>query len=101
MISRSFACETPPGLRLMTRTCSTAGLARHSSRTASPTMPVAPVMMVLIVMRASPRRYRLDLDQELRPIESRHLDQRHGRRGRRRDARKETVARFAIGRKIS
>src|SRR6267378_2064191 len=48
MISRNFGCDTPPGLRLMTKTCSTSGWFRHSSRTPSPTIPVAPVMIALV-----------------------------------------------------
>src|ERR1700676_4199274 len=48
MTSRSFGCDPPPGLRLMTNTCSTSGWFRHWSRTPSPTMPVAPVMIALI-----------------------------------------------------
>src|SRR5258708_39230647 len=55
IISRSFGCDTPPGLRLMTKTCSTSGWFRHSSRTPSPTMPVAPVMIVLTLMTLDSR----------------------------------------------
>src|SRR5260370_21400070 len=65
MISRSFGWENPPGLRLMTRTCSTSGWLRHSSRTPSPTIPVAPVMIALVFIHcvlptsAGPPRARL------------------------------------------
>src|ERR1700730_3021246 len=51
MISRNFGCDTPPGFRLMTKISSTSGWFKHSIRTPSPTMPVAPVTMVLIFMR--------------------------------------------------
>src|SRR6266436_1290767 len=65
MISRNFGCDTPPGLRLMTKTCSTSGWFRHSSRTPSPTIPVAPVMIALVFIHcvlptsAGPPRARL------------------------------------------
>ena len=39
----------------MTKTCSTSGWFRHSSRTPSPTMPVAPVMIVLTLMTLDSR----------------------------------------------
>src|SRR5580704_4752030 len=50
MISCSFGCDTPAGFRLMTKTCTISAWSRHSSRTPSPTMPVAPVMIALIFM---------------------------------------------------
>src|SRR3981081_922135 len=66
MISRSFGCDTPPGFRLMTKACSTSGWSRHSIRTPSPTMPVAPVMIALIFTTlvfadTGPPRARTDL----------------------------------------
>src|SRR5436853_7692001 len=42
----------------MTKTCSTSGWSRHSSRTPSPTIPVAPVMIALIFI--------IDFDRWLR-----------------------------------
>jgi hypothetical protein len=48
-------------------------------------------------LTASHRRDGLDLDQEIRTIQFRHLDQRHRGRRRRRDRSKEPVSRLAIG----
>src|SRR4051794_12787942 len=46
--SLSLACTTPHGFRATTSTRCTAALARHSSNTPSPTMPVAPVRMTFM-----------------------------------------------------
>src|SRR3984885_6892798 len=56
MISLSLGCDTPLGLRLMTRTCSTPECFRHSSRTPSPTIPVDPVMRTFILNLVGVRR---------------------------------------------
>src|SRR5437764_6802097 len=50
MISVSFECCVPQGLRPTTKTFSTSGERRHSCRTPSPTMPLAPVMITRIVL---------------------------------------------------
>jgi len=43
--------QAPPGFRLMTKISATSGWDKHSTRTPSPTIPAAPVMIGLIAMR--------------------------------------------------
>src|SRR5947209_6556143 len=60
MSSRNFECDRRPGLRLITRICSTSGWLKHSSSTPSPTMPVAP-QMIAFIPRPTNTHYRMSL----------------------------------------
>src|ERR1700722_17730891 len=70
----------PPGFRLMTSTRSTSGWFRHSSRTPSPTMPVAPVMIALKVMKLGGLLPNVGILWETGTLYSDHAESLAGRR---------------------